>query len=449
MKVVIIGAGYVGLVAAACFAEVGHDVVCVDVSASKVDQINKGQLPIHEPGLDELLANAIGSGRLRATTNLADAMAGAAVTMIAVGTPFDGRNIDLTYVREAASAIGEVLRDSAEYHVVCVKSTVVPGTTETVVGRAVAEASGRSIGDDIGLAMNPEFTAEGTAVSDFMNPDRIVIGANDSRAADRIRELYAPFAGTDVVVTNPATAEMIKYAANSYLATVISFSNEIANLSAAVGGVDAIDVMKGVHLDRRLSPILPQGRVRPGVLSFLLPGTGFGGSCFPKDVNALIAFGEALGSPMRVLRAVMDTNAGQPDVTVDLCRAELGGLGGKRIAVLGLAFKPGTDDVRESPAARIIRALAEEGARVVAHDPLAIENMKAALAGVPAEYTGSLSDAVRGADAIVLLTSWPEYRDLVALVGADDVPVIDGRRFLDPASFARYRGIGLRPARPA
>ena len=259
------------------------------------------------------------------------------------------------------------------------------------------------------------------------------------RISDLYRGVRAP-----VLVTDPASAEMIKYASNAFLATVISFANEIANLCATVGAIDVVDVLAGVHLDRRLSPITATGRIRPGLMSFLLPGTGFGGSCFPKDAKALISYGEQLGQPMRILSAVMETNLKQPGVTLSLVRTELGSLKGRRVAVLGLAFKPGTDDVRESPAEPILRALVSEGASVAAHDPIAIESMQRVLAGLPVDYGTDLAATVSGADAIVLVTSWPEYANLAALLVGRDVPVIDGRRFLNPGDFVRYRAIGRR-----
>lgn len=443
MNVVVIGTGYVGLVSAVCFAEIGHDVVCVDLDPVKVDRINKGLAPISEPGLDEILARHVASGRVRATVGVGTSLRNADISMIAVGTPFDGRTIDLKYVRQAAADIGHALADAPSHHVVCVKSTVVPGTTDGVVGPILEQTSGRTIGVNLGLVMNPEFLAEGTAVRDFMEPDRIVIGASHPAAADVMRRLYSPFKSTDVVVTTTATAEMIKYTANSFLATVISFANEIGNLCAAVGDVDVMDVMAGVHLDRRLSPLTASGRVRPGLMSFLLPGTGFGGSCFPKDLKALVAFGERLGEPMRILKSVVDTNREQPEVTLRLLTDALGDVKGRHVTVLGLAFKPGTDDVRETPAEPIIRALVAAGADVTAHDPIAIHGMQAVLSSLPVRYTTDLADAVRGAAAVILVTSWPEYRSLSTLLDPG-VAVIDGRRFLAKDAFANYRGIGLR-----
>jgi len=448
VKIAVVGTGYVGLVSAVCFAEIGHDVICIDIDASKVERINAGRAPILEEGLDELLERHVRNGRVRATTDMA-AVTAAEISMIAVGTPFDGEQIDLQYVREAARQIGEALRGTTAYHVVCVKSTVVPGTTEGVVGPIVAAASGRRLGEEVGLAMNPEFLAEGTAVRDFMQPDRIVIGAIDRRSANVLRQLYAFFGATDVVVTTPSTAEMIKYASNAFLATVISYANEVANLCATVGGIDVMDVMAGVHLDRRLAPLTPAGRIRPGLLSFLSPGTGFGGSCFPKDVKALISYGRSRSESMRLLEAVVTTNREQPQRTLALIREELNSVQGKRVAILGLAFKPGTDDVRESPAEPIIRALVAEGATVMAHDPAASEAMQRVLRDLPVEYCPTLRQVISGADAIVLITSWPEYAALSELLAGADVPVIDGRRFLNPSGFKRYRAIGRRDVSPS
>jgi len=444
VKVAVVGTGYVGLVSAACLAEVGHEVACVDLDAAKIERINRGEAPILEEGLDDLLARNVAAGRLHGTTDLAAAMAGASLSLIAVGTPFDGEHIDLRFIRQVARDIAEVLKTGTDYHVVCVKSTVVPGTTADVVGPILESVSGRTLGDTLGLAMNPEFLAEGSAVRDFMQPDRIVIGAIDQRSADTVNQLYTPFKGTDTLVVNLATAEMIKYTSNAFLATVISFANEIANLCTTVGDVDVMDVFGGVHLDRRLSPLTAGGRVRPGLMSFLLPGTGFGGSCFPKDVKALIAFGAHIQQPMPILEAVIDTNRKQPGITVGLVRDALGELEGRRIAVLGLAFKPGTDDVRESPAEPIIRALCAAGATVIAHDPAASAAMQRVLDPLPVEYAADVTAAVTGVDAIVLVTSWPEYKDLSRVLGSAEIPVIDGRRFLQPTDFGQYRGIGRR-----
>jgi UDPglucose 6-dehydrogenase/GDP-mannose 6-dehydrogenase len=280
-------------------------------------------------------------------------------------------------------------------------------------------------------------------VADFMNPDRIVIGAIDSASSNVMKKLYEPFTFSDFVFTTPATAEVCKYAANAFLATVISYANEIANLCSEIEGVDVVDVLNAVYKDRRLSPITPHGRITPGLLSFLFPGTGFGGSCFPKDVKALASYGSALNRPMKILQAVLETNRLQPGVTVDLLRQALGNLKGKRVSVLGLAFKPGTDDVRETPSFSIIQLLLKEQASVVAHDPIAIDSMKSNYPGLQVEYRSDVQDAVADADAVIFATRWPEYSSIYQYLNSRSVPVIDGRRFLDKQGNPLYAGVGL------
>jgi UDPglucose 6-dehydrogenase/GDP-mannose 6-dehydrogenase len=443
MRVSIVGTGYVGLVSGVGLAEIGHTVTCVDIDPAKVDMINSARPPIHEVGLADLLARNSGH-RLTATTDLRAAVLDSDLTMIAVGTPFDGERIDLTFIETAARQIGQALAEKESYHVVVVKSTVVPGTTRTVVLPQLEKASGKSAGADFGVGMNPEFLAEGNAVEDFMDPDRIVLGGIDERSRDALAELYAPFAAADTMRTDTDTAEMIKYTANSLLATLISFSNEIGNLCATVG-VDVVDAMAGVHLDKRISPITTDGeRVRPGVLSFLAAGCGFGGSCFPKDVKALVAYGRGQGHPMPILSSVIATNRTQPDRMLELLRRQVPELSGARVAVLGLAFKPDTDDIRESPSFPVAQALLDAGASVVAYDPEATENARAVL-GDRVEYADSLAAAMDGAVACLLMTRWPEFQTLPALIvdRGLDVAVIDGRRMLDKTSVPRYEGIGL------
>lgn len=445
MNIAVIGTGYVGLVSGTCLAAKGHHVICVDVDGAKVDKINRGEPPIHEAGLDTLLKENIGK-RLHATTDLRHAVLRSSVSLIAVGTPFDGSGIDLSHVRQAAAQLGAVLRDTDDRHTVVVKSTVVPGTTDGMVVTALEEASGKRAGADFGVGMNPEFLREGEAVHDFMNPDRIVIGGIDERTFDVLGQLYDVFPEVDKVLTSTRTAEMIKYAANSLLATLISFSNEIGNLCAALGGVDSIDVMKGVHLDKRFSPLLPDGqRIVPGFTSYLEAGCGFGGSCFPKDVKALMAHGRKAGVPMRMLDAVMEVNDQQPQQVILLLKKYFPVLTDVRTAVLGMAFKPGTDDVRESPSLAVIRTLQDEGARVRAFDPVARHEAQQQLGDRNIEYCDSLSQTVDGADAILVLTRWEEFQSLPDLImAANPQPVvIDGRRMLNRALIARYEGIGL------
>lgn len=443
MRVSIVGTGYVGLVSGTGLAEIGHHVICVDIDQHKVDLINKGITPIFEEGLEEILGRNVGT-RLVATTDLRAAVLDSELTLVAVGTPFDGEEIDLTYVREAARQIGEVLRDKDSYHVVVVKSTVVPGTTAKVVLPELEQASGKKAGPDFGVGMNPEFLAEGAAVVDFMAPDRIVLGGIDQRSQDALGELYAAFDAAPVLRTDTTTAEMIKYTANSLLATMISFSNEIGNLCAEVG-VDVVEAMAGVHLDKRLSPVAADGsRVSPGFLTFLAAGCGFGGSCFPKDVKALIAFGHKAGSPMPLLDAVVQTNQAQPARMIELLRRQVPDLRGARVAVLGMAFKPGTDDIRESPSLPVTHALLAEGAVVSAYDPIAREPAEAVF-GSSVTFSDTLEEATDGVAAILLMTRWKHFERLPQLLAerGQDCAVIDGRRLLAKDSVERYEGIGL------
>ena len=451
MRVSIIGTGYVGLVSGACLAALGHDVICVDVDPSKVDRINAGDPPIYEAGLAEILAETVGS-RLTATTDLRSAVLDTDLSIIAVGTPFDGDEIDLTYIRQVSEQIGGILKDKDAYHVVIVKSTVVPGTTDDVVLPLLEAASGKQAGRDFGVGMNPEFLKEGEAVQDFMHPDRIVLGGIDRRTQDTLGALYSVFEDTDIVRTDPRTAEMIKYASNSLLATLISFSNEIGNLCAEVG-VDVVEVLGGVHLDKRFSPILPDGqRITPGFVSYVGAGCGFGGSCFPKDVKALIAYGDKVGAPMGLLRSVIEVNAKQPARMLEMLDRHVPDLSGRQIVVLGMAFKPGTDDIRESPALPVTRALLDAGAAVTAFDPVARHEAEA-LFGDAVTFRDDLASAIADADAILIMTRWPDFEALPTLLaGRDPAPlVIDGRRMLPKTSVALYEGIGLRSAqaRPA
>ena len=448
MRVSIVGTGYVGLVSGVGLASVGHDVTCVDVDRNKVDLINAGRAPIHEEGLEALLARHIGKN-LRATCNLDEAVLNSELTLIAVGTPFDGDGIGLQYIETAAHQIGTALAKKSVYHVVVVKSTVTPGTTDSLVLPILERASGKRAGFDIGVGMNPEFLREGDALRDFMEPDRIVLGGIDERTQDTLARLYAPFAKADILRTSPRTAEMIKYAANSLLATLISFSNEIANLSASIG-VDAIDVMRGVHLDKRFAPVLPDGsRVWPGSIAYLEGGCGFGGSCFPKDVKALIAFGRDHGNAMRLLSAVMDVNYAQPGRMVELLSERIGSLAGARVTVLGMAFKPGTDDIRESPSLPVTADLVARGARVTVYDPIASPAVKAVL-GDQIRYADRLAPAVGEADGILIMTRWDEFLELPTILkGRDPQPVVvDGRRMLPANSVERYAGIGFGGASP-
>jgi len=446
MKVAVFGTGYVGLVSGVCLAAKGHEVVCLDVRAEVVGMLNGGQPHIHEPGLPELLRRVIAEGRFRATLSREEALREAALILIAVGTPTVEGRIDLQHVATAARQIGAWLKSAGRFVAVVVKSTVLPGTTDGLVRGILEEASGKKRGE-FGLGMNPEFLREGNAVEDFMDADRIVLGRDDAETGRLLGELYGPWRCEKLEV-NTRTAEMIKYANNCLLATQISAANELANLCAAIGGIDALEVMAGVHLDRRWNPVDRAGRrANPGILSYLLPGCGFGGSCFPKDLQALRSLGRERGLAMALLQGVLEVNEGQPSQVVALLESRLKPLAGKKVLVLGLAFKPDTDDVRESASLAIVRELARRGCEVTAHDPVAGENARRELAGTRFALTEDWRGAVGGADAVVVATKWPEYAGLksAALAGAmKGKVVVDARRMFGPGDFVNYLAIGRR-----
>lgn len=446
MKVCIVGTGYVGLVTGVCLAAKGHDVTCVDQVAEKVDSINRGVPPIHEAGLEPLLSDVI-RGSFRATTDLRDAVSQASVTIIAVGTPYVGDSMDSSYLEAASAEIGDVLATADRHHVVVVKSTVVPGTTDTIVAPILEERSGKKRGADFGIAMNPEFLREGNAIEDFMDPDRIVIGADDVQSTETLADLYSVFSGAAIITTTVKTAEMIKYTSNALLATLISFSNEIANLSAEIANIDVVDVMRGVHADKRISPMLEDGRrVTPGIATYIEAGCGFGGSCFPKDVKALIAHGRRYNQSMQLLSSVIEINEQQPRRIIEILERNFRSLDKVKVAVLGLAFKPGTDDMRESPSIPVVQYLIGSGAAISAFDPIAMDEAKKLFPDEAVRYCDSVADAIEGADAIVLMTRWSEFEALPDIIEhhAQSPLVVDGRRMLAKDSIPRYEGIGLR-----
>jgi UDPglucose 6-dehydrogenase len=425
MKISVIGSGYVGSVTAACFAEVGHEVVCVDIDKKKIDQINAGIPPIYEEGLGELLQKHAGKN-LTATTDYESAIRNTDISFICVGTPSteDG-DIDLSIVRAATVSIGAVLAKKEEYHLVVVKSTVVPETTEKIVIPILEETSGKVAGKDFGVAMNPEFLREGKAVYDFMHPDKIVVGAIDQKSGDLVSGLYRDFK-CEVTRTNPSTAEMIKYANNSLLATKISFANEIGNICKKLN-LDTYEVMEAVGKDSRISP------------RFLNSGAGFGGSCFPKDVKALIGKAKEIGYSPVLLESVIGVNEKQPILMIEILMRKIGNFAGKKIAVLGFAFKNETDDIRESRAIPVIAELLRLGAEVSAYDPMATENMKRIFPTI--KYFEKAKDALEGADACLVMTEWDEFKQLDSEFEVmKEKIVIDGRRVIK-AKNIDYEGL--------
>jgi UDPglucose 6-dehydrogenase len=425
MKITMIGAGYVGLVTGACFAEVGNDVLCLDTDARKIGVLKEGGVPIHEPGLAPMIERNVAAGRLRFTTDVDAAVAHGAVQFIAVGTPPDeDGSADMQYVLAAAHNIG---RRMTEFKIVVDKSTVPVGTADSV--RATIADELRTRGSDVQFAVvsNPEFLKEGAAVEDFMKPDRVVIGADDDRAIGVMRAVYGPFQRNHerLLVMDVRSAELTKYAANAMLATRISFMNELANLADALGA-DIEHVRQGIGSDPRIG------------WHFLYPGVGYGGSCFPKDVKALQHSATQHGRPLRILGAVEAANDAQKLRLVEKIVARLGeDLTGRRFALWGLAFKPNTDDMREAPSRRIIAELIARGATIVAYDPVAMPEAKRVFAETDGlEYAASPMEAVAGTDALIVVTEWKEFRspDFNAIFAGLNQPLVfDGRNLYEPA----------------
>ena len=430
MKIAVVGTGYVGLVAGACFAESGSDVVCVDKDQAKVETLNAGHMPIYEPGLEELVRRNRQEGRLSFTTDLRTAVQESAIIFIAVGTPQgeDG-SADLQHVLRVARDVADAMNG---YKVVVDKSTVPVGTSRKVHA-AIAERTTHPFS----VVSNPEFLKQGAAIDDFMKPDRVVIGAEDERARELMLQLYAPFTrtGAPIMMMDCASAELTKYAANAMLATRISFMNEVANLCEVVGA-DVDQVRRAVGSDRRIGT------------SFLFPGVGYGGSCFPKDVQAMVHFAAQGGYDFRILRSVEEVNTSQKTRLFAKMQAALGDLRGKTVAVWGLAFKPKTDDMREAPAIPLIHALLEAGAQVQAYDP---EAMKVArgIFGDRVTYASTNYEALKGADCVAIVTEWNEFRqpDFDRMRTLLKAPVIfDGRNLFSPDQMQQvgftYHSIG-------
>ena len=423
MKITMIGTGYVGLVTGACLAEVGNDVLCLDVDARKIAMLHDGRVPIHEPGLEPMIHRNVAAGRLRFTTDVDAAVGHAAVQFIAVGTPPDeDGSADMQYVLQAARNIG---RRMTQWTLVVDKSTVPVGTADRVRATIADELAARGVTIPYAVASNPEFLKEGAAVDDFMKPDRVVIGADDERAIAILRNVYAPFQRNRerLLVMDVRSAELTKYAANAMLATRISFMNELANLAERLGA-DIESVRQGIGSDPRIG------------WHFLYPGVGYGGSCFPKDVKALKLSAQRAGAPLGVLTAVEAANERQKRVLVDKIVARFGAdLAGRRFAVWGLAFKPNTDDMREAPSRVIIDALLARGATVCAYDPIAIDEARRVLGDVKGvSFAANPLAACEGADALVVVTEWKEFRspDFDALKRTLREPVVfDGRNLYD------------------
>lgn len=435
MNIAIVGTGYVGLVSGACFAEVGIDVTCVDIDRDKIEKLEKGIIPIYEPGLEHLVKRNVAEGRLHFTTDLANCIDHVEVVFCAVGTPPDeDGSADLRYVRDVARRFGELING---YTIFVTKSTVPVGTSAVVRGEINKALQERGKEVEFEIASNPEFLKEGAAIKDFMSPDRVVIGTDSQRAQKVMERLYRPFLLNNfrVIFMDIASAEMTKYAANSMLATRISFMNDIANLCELVGA-DVNMVRKGIGSDARIGT------------KFLYPGCGYGGSCFPKDVKALLNTGNTHGYRMRIIEAVEEVNEMQKGIVYLKIKQNLGDLAGKRIAIWGLAFKPETDDMRQAPSLIVIEKLLAAGAKVTVYDPVAMDECRRRI-GDAVSYARDMYEATVDADALALLTEWKQFRlpswQVVKRAMRGNL-VVDGRNIYDPQELAdeglTYRCIG-------
>jgi UDPglucose 6-dehydrogenase len=440
-KISVVGTGYVGLSTALSFASKDYSVIAVDNDAKKIAKICKGIAPFHEPGLSELLIKGLENGNLICLNNqIEKAVLETDITFIAVGTPSkpDG-SIDLQYIESVVRDIGKALKRKSTYHVTIVKSTVVPGTTQNVVKPILEKESSRKCGEDFGLCMNPEFLRQGCAFEDTTNPDRLVIGSFDEKSGDKLDELYSGFYGKrkpQTIRTSLANAELIKYASNSFLATKISFINMIANICERIPNADVKVVAQAMGLDKRIGPL------------FLDAGIGYGGSCFPKDVKSLIACSKKLGYDPQVLESVEKVNREQPQRAIELCKKLIGPLKGKQIAILGLAFKPDTDDMREARVIPIIQGLIERGAKIKAYDPVAIPLAKE-LFKDKIQYASTALNCLKEADCAIIVTEWPEFKKLKPedfIQKMKHPALVDGRRIYDPDEFnkkIKFAAIGL------
>lgn len=430
MKIGVIGTGYVGL-ALACLADFDNEVLFVGRSADKINNLKRGILPIYEKGLDEIVKRNLEKNKIDSTTDY-ERLKDAEMIFICVGTPSlsDG-SIDLSQIKIASESLGALIKNTNDYKTIVVKSTVVPGTTKNIVIQALEKASGKKAGADFGVCMNPEFLREGTAVYDFLYPDKVVIGRYDEKSSSTVTKLYE-FYGNKVptMTTDLNTAEMIKYAQNAALASRVSFINEIANICEKFE-VDVYEVAMAIGLDSRIGP------------KFLNAGAGFGGSCFPKDVKALLATAKSVGTNPILLDAILEVNKYQPHRMIDLAKQVLGNLRGKKIAILGLAFKSDTDDMREASSIQIINSLLMENATVKVYDPQSIGSAKKIFGG-SIEYCSSKDECIKGADLCMIVTEWDEFKQIN--LSEIRCPIIDGRRVLNPLSVKQhgivYKGIG-------
>ena len=437
MKIGVIGTGYVGLVSGVCLASKGHMVTCFDTNKVTIDILAKGHSPIHENGLAELM--------LKSAKNLSFQVLDLSsepsildydVILVAVGTPTVNGKTDLGQIESVAIMLGRLLKGSEKYVSVILKSTVLPGTTDTFFRNIIEDKSGKKLGQ-FGLGMNPEFLREGNAVEDFLSPDRIVLGYEDETTLDILREMYRPW-NCQKVELNSRSAEMMKYVNNTLLATLISSVNEYANIAREIGGIDFEQVMHGVHLDNRWSPLMEDGnKLFPKIIEYLRPGCGYGGSCFPKDVQALSALASDISIPPKIIDAVIAVNDSQPDCMIKMLESKVKDLSDKRVLILGLSFKPETDDVRESVSLKLLDLLSDKVLSLTAHDPIAIKNSKKLMSPfVNVNYVSDWQAELYNADVVIIATNWTIYKSVEQLASSlTDKIIFDTRSLLDQSLF--------------
>ena len=413
MKLAVIGTGYVGLVSGICLASKGHQVTCFDINSATINKLDQGICHIYERGLDDLLSSSKDNINFCVLDDESEAeLMNFDALLVAVGTPtIDGKS-DLSQIASVGRMMGRLIKSSQKYISIIIKSTVLPGTTDTFFKDIVENESGKSVGD-FGLGMNPEFLREGNAIEDFQNPDRIVFGFEDKKTLNNLRLIYKPW-DCEKIEVNTRSAEMMKYVNNALLATLISTINEYSNIARAVENIDFEKVMRGVHLDNRWSPLDQQGRkVKPKILDYLIPGCGYGGSCFPKDVMAISSLAKDIGVSSSILSAVIDVNERQPEAILQILKKAVGNLDNKRILMLGLAFKPDTDDVRESISLKLLKILSGEVKNLIAHDPIAIHNATIELnESYAVNFSHNWKNEIEDSDVIIICTNWSEYLEL-------------------------------------
>ncbi len=437
MKIAVIGTGYVGLVSGVCLASKGHKITCFDSNELTIDLLQEGKNPIHESGLSELMVESEKniSFKILNQSNESSLQDFDAI-IIAVGTPTSKGKTDLSQIKSVATIIGKMLKNSEKYISLIMKSTVLPGTTDTYFRKIIEDESGKKLGQ-FGLGMNPEFLREGNAVNDFLSPDRIVLGYEDLATLNILKKMYQPW-GCQKVELNTRSAEMMKYVNNSLLATLISSVNEYANISRELGEIDFKKVMLGVHLDNRWSPLEKDGKkIFPGILEYLKPGCGFGGSCFPKDIKALSSLAKETSIKPNIIDSVITVNDGQPNCIIRMLEDKVKDLSNKRILILGLSFKPETDDVRESVSIKLINLLNEKVLSISAHDPIAIENAKKSInSSVNINYIDDWKAELYETDIIIIATNWSIYKSINKLTNSLSTKVIfDTRSMLDSSKF--------------